>query len=67
MIEQALSELGIDRYELSYLIDVHVRTIDRWIKGINEIPLPVEQVLRAWCYMQKNNLPWKKLAEGDNI
>lgn len=54
-----LNELDIGSYQLAELLDVNVRTVNRWLDGTIDTPMSVERVIAAWKALQSVNLPWR--------
>jgi len=64
-IKEKLAYLGISAPELAQLLDVNIRTVQRWISGSIEIPMSAERALEAWTSLQSFGLPWR--PDGDHF
>lgn len=64
-LKESLVYLGISAPELADLLDVNIRTVQRWISGMTEIPMSTERVLEAWALLQRLGLPWR--PDGNHL
>lgn len=62
-------QLGLTTDEAAQLLSVSPRTVQRWQHGIQEVPGPAEQALRAWMGLHERGLAWRpdevSLTVGD--
>ena len=63
-------QLGLVPDEAAQLLSVSPRTVQRWGHGLQEIPGPAEQSLRAWLRLHERGLAWRPdgeaIATGDD-
>ena len=52
-------QLGLTPDEAAQLLSVSPRTVQRWQHGIQEVPGPAEQALRAWFRLHERGLAWR--------
>lgn len=64
-IKEAMAYLGISTQELANLLNINLRTIQRWISGDTPIPTATERVLEAWALLQRLGLPWR--PDGNHL
>ena len=64
-LKESLVYLGISATELADLLDVNIRTVQRWVSGVTEIPMSTERVLEAWSLLQRLGLPWR--PDGNHL
>lgn len=50
--------MGLSQIDLSKLLSVTVRTVNRWYNNPNEISGTAEQALRSWMRLKSYNLNW---------
>lgn len=58
-LSKILEELGITRMELSDLMCVNIRTVNRWVETPQEITGPATQALLAWKKLKKLGMSWR--------
>ena len=63
-------QLGLVPDEAAQLLSVSPRTVQRWGHGLQEIPGPAEQSVRAWLRLHERGLAWRPdgeaIATGDD-
>ncbi len=59
LLRESLVTLGLNFLELAQLLDMNVRTVQRWLSGEVEIPRSIECVINAWMYLNQMGLPWR--------
>jgi len=64
-LKESLAYLGISTHELAVMLDINIRTVQRWVSGVSEIPTSTERVIQAWSLLQKLGLPWR--PDGDHL
>lgn len=52
-------QLGLTADEAADLLSVSPRTVQRWQHGIQEVPGPAEQTLRAWLGSHERGVAWR--------
>jgi len=54
-----LDLLDVGPHELADLLEVNVRTVNRWLDGTIETPTSTQRVVEAWKALKSANLPWR--------
>ena len=64
-LKESLSILRISITEVSQLLGVNTRTVQRWLNSEVEIPKAIESVFSAWKLLNGFGLPWR--PDGHSI
>jgi hypothetical protein len=62
---ETLAYLDVTASELALLLDLNLRTIQRWLSGEVDIPKSVRCLLESWSTLQYLGLPWR--PDGLNL
>lgn len=57
-LRKHLTKLGLSDFEAADLLGVSSRTLRRWSEG-EEVPVPAERALWAWCRLKDYGLAWR--------
>lgn len=56
-IIEAMKELDLTQKELSELMQINIKTVNRWVNR-GKIPGPAREALRSWLELNKLGIAW---------